>query len=106
MDRNEMAWRAGLNAGKAWAEAAPVERFTKIVAEIARHEEEGIATGERRAPHDAMGLLADVLAEVTPSDMREKDRDNYFPVGVRSGLLLAWKKRHAPIEPAKLTPAH
>ena len=91
MDRNEMAWRAGLDAGRAWAEAAPAERFTKIGAEIARHEEEAIALNDRRDPFDAMGLLAEVLTEVTPPGMRESDRDNYFPVGVRAGLLLAWR---------------
>jgi hypothetical protein len=103
MNRNEMAWRAGLDAARIWAEAAPVERFTKIVTEIARHEEQAIAAGERRDPLDGMELLADVLVEVTPPGMRESDCDNYFFVGVRAGLLFAWKKRHAPMAPAELT---
>ena len=104
MDRNEKAWRAGLAAGAAWAAAAPAERFKQIISELTRHEEEGVSLGERPDTADALGLLAGVLAEITPPNMPDCDHE-YFPAGVRSGLLLAWKKRHPPAAQPTLAPA-
>ncbi|HEX4142316.1 MAG TPA: hypothetical protein VHY91_02100 [Pirellulales bacterium] len=105
MDRNETLWRTGLHAAAAWAAGASIDRFKAIVAELNHHEEEGLAQGERRDPANPTGLLADVLTEVTPPSLGDGDHD-YFSAGVRSGLLLAWKKLHAPPAPTKLSPVH
>jgi hypothetical protein len=44
-----------------------------------------------------MRMLADLLDELEPDEIAKADTGNYYPLGFRSGILLAWHTRQTPI---------
>jgi hypothetical protein len=91
-------WQQGVEAGTTWAESAPVDRLTKVVIDLGLDQEEGTVLGERRDPLiPTMRVLADLLKELAPAKGYQADAGKYFPMGFRSGILLAWHTRHTPI---------
>jgi hypothetical protein len=100
MDRmtpeNKKRWQMGVDAGATWAETAPVERLTKIVTDL--DHDRGRRLGEDRDPlSPMMRVLADLLDKLEPDEIAKADTGNYYPLGFRSGILLTWHTRHAPI---------